>query len=106
VHGASAEDVDVEMVDGLTAVVAGVEHEAEAVGEFAFGERCGFFEQVAEDVGRSFGHVSEVALGDEQPVSGGLRVDVGEGERVVVFMDGFDWDLVIGDLAEETVWHG
>ena len=103
---ASAEDVEVEVGDGLAAVVAGVDDDAEAVGEHALGERGRFFEEMAEEFGGCFGDVGVVLLGNEQQVGGGLRVDVGEGDGVVVLVDGFDGDGVVGDLAEETVRHG
>jgi hypothetical protein len=106
VHGASAEDVDVQVVDGLTTVVSGVDNQAEAVGKFAFGEGGGLLEQMAKDVSRGFGDVGVMAPGDQEPVRRRLRVDVGECQRMLVFVDGFDWNLVAGDLAEEAVWHG
>jgi hypothetical protein len=95
--------VDVEVVNGLAAVVAGVQDEAEAVGEFAVGERGGFPEQMTKDFCGGFGYVGEVLFWDEEPVGGGLRVDVGKGEGVFVFVDGFHGDFVTRDFAEETV---
>ena len=105
VHGTSAEYVDVEVMDGLPSVITGVEDQAIAFWEFALGQSRGFFEEMAEELGGSFGGVGEVLFGDEEPVGGSLRVDIGEGEGVVVFVDSLDRDLVLGDLAEEAVWH-
>lgn len=87
VHEAPTEDVDVEVVNGLPAVIAGVEDQAVAVGKFSFSQTRGFFEEMAEEFGGSFGGVGEVLFGDEEPVGGSLWVDVGEGEGVVVFVD-------------------
>jgi hypothetical protein len=103
VHGASAEYVNMQMVNGLSAVVACVEHQAKAIREFALGERSSFLQQMAKDFSRSFGYIGEVLFWDKQPVRGSLRVNVGERERLLVFVDGFHRDLVACDSAEETI---
>ena len=102
---ASTEDVEVKVVDGLATVGAGVEDDPVTAGELAFGEGGGLGEQVAEDLVRSFADVREVLLGDEEKVGWGLRIDVGEGDGVVVFVDGLDGEGMAGDLAEEAVRH-
>ena len=105
-HGAAAEDVEVEVVDGLAAVGAGVGYDAVAAGEQAVGECGSGVGEVAEDFDGRFGDVGEVLLGNEENVGGGLGVDVGESYGLVVLVDGLDWDLVGGDFAEEAVGHG
>jgi hypothetical protein len=45
-------------------------------------------------------------FGDDEDVGGGLRVDVFEGEDVVVFVDFFGGDFATEDAAEEAVGIG
>jgi hypothetical protein len=103
-EGAAAEQVDVEMVDGLAAVMAGVENDAVAAGEFLFaGNLGGGPEQVAEQRGMVRTGISEgcemFARNDEH-VDGRLRVDVGEGVTQRVLIDGRGRDASIDDFAE------
>jgi hypothetical protein len=109
VHGAAAEEVDVEVVDGLAAVGAGVDDEAVAVGEVLLAsDFCGDVEEVAEHGGvvlHGVGVGGEVVFGDDEDVDRGLGVDVGKGEDLVVFVDGLYGDFPVRDFAEET-GHG
>jgi len=95
-----------EVVDGLSAVGAGVEDDAVAVGEVLLaGDLGGGGEEVAEEGGvgwNSVGERGDVALGDDEDVDGGLGVDVGEGEGEVVLVEAGDGDGGGGDLAEEA----
>src|ERR1700680_1520764 len=45
-------------------------------------------------------------FGDDEDVGGGLRVDVFEGEDVVVFVNFFGGDFSAENAAEEAVWIG
>lgn len=105
-HLPSAEDVDVEVVDGLAAVGAGVEHQAVAVGEvLGAGDFAGGVEKLAEDGGVVLGGVrvrGEVVLGDDEDVRGRLGVDVREGESLLVFVEAVDGDFAGDDFAEEA----
>ena len=106
VHGSAAEEMDVEVVDGLAAVGAGVDDEAVAVGEILpAGDFCGGLEEVAEHGGVVMGGVGEggeVVFGDDEDVRGGLGVDVREGEGAVVFVEAGGGDFSGGDFAEEA----
>ena len=99
-----------EVVDGLAAVVAGVDDQAVAVGEaVGAGEVCRYGGEMAEEGGvffRDVGERGEVLFGDDEEVGGGLRVDVGEGEGVVVFVEALGGDGAGDDLAEEAVGVG
>jgi hypothetical protein len=108
---ASAEEVEMEVVDGLSAVGAGVEDDAVAASVLAnaevllAGDLGGGGEEVAEEGGvgwNSVGERGDVALGDDEDVDGGLGVDVGEGEGEVVLVEAGDGDGGGGDLAEEA----
>ena len=109
-EAASAEQVKVEVVDGLPAVVAGVDDDAIAAGvelELA-GDLGGGGEEMAEQVGVLGSGLDErvdVAPRDEENVCGRLRLDVGEGEAKLVGVDRLGGDFALKDAAEETV-HG
>ncbi len=99
-----------EVVDGLAAVVAGVDDQAVPVGEaVCAGEVGGYGGEVAEERGVFLGDVGErgeVLLGDDKEVGGGLGVDVGKGDGLVVFMEALGGDGAGDDLAEEAVGVG
>jgi len=110
---AAAQQVEVEVFDGLAAVVAGVNDYSVASGVFGqaqaglLGDFGGGGEEVAEEgcvVGGGFGQRGEVLFGDDEDVGGGLGVDVGEGEDLVVFVEPGYWDGVGDDFAEQA--HG
>jgi len=106
---AAAEEVDVEVVDCLAAVGAGVDDEAVAVGEILLaGDLAGCVEEVAEGgcvVLRGVGVGGQVVFGDDEDVGGGLGVDVREGEGLLVFVDAGGGDFAGDDFAEEA-GHG
>ena len=95
-----------EVVDGLAAVGTGVDDEAVAVGEvLGAGDFTSGVEKSAEDGGIvlcGVGVRGEVVLGDDEDVRGGLRVDVREGEGVLVFVEAGDGDFAGDDFAEEA----
>ena len=93
------------MVDGLAAVGPGVDDDAVAFGEVFGGQVGGGFQQVAEGLAVGFFHVRCVGFGDQEPVGGGLRVDVEEGEREVVLVENLHGDFMSGDLTEEASGH-
>jgi hypothetical protein len=105
-HVACAEEVEVEVLDGLAAVGAGVDDDAVAVGEVLLaGDFGGGGEELAEERGVGGGGVGErgdVLFGDDEDVDGGLGVDVREGEDVVVLIEASDGDGAGGNLAEEA----
>ena len=104
---AAAEQVDVQVVNGLATIRARVDDQAIAIREF-LGSRdltsCG--DEMAEHGGilrRGVGERGEVLFGDEQDVHRRLRVDVREGEDVVVLIEAIDGDGAGGDFAEEAI---
>lgn len=106
VEEAAAEDVEVEVLHGLAAILAGVGYDAVSAGECAVGKRGGGVGEVAEHLDGGLLDIGEVLPGDDEQMGGGLRVDVGEGDAFVVFVDGLDGDLAGGDFAEKAVWIG
>lgn len=104
---ATAQDVQVKVAYGLSAVVARVDDGAVTVGQaLLLSDLVGGGEEVAKEyrvVGCGLGQGLEVLLWNEQDVGRGLWIDVGKGEDVVVFVELGDGDGAGGDLAEETV---
>ena len=108
-HVAAAEDVNVEMVNGLAAVGAGVDHHAIALRE-ASGARnfSGSRKQMAEKSGVrgiAVGERDDVLARNHKKMRGGLRVDVKEPDAFVVLVDLLGGDGSSDDLAEEAI-HG
>ena len=94
----------------LPAVLAVVRDQAitGALQTFTAGEVPGDEEEPAEQRGIvhvGVPHGPDVAPRDQQDVHGGLRVDVPEGDDVVVLVDDVRRDLSSGDLAEQAVAH-
>jgi hypothetical protein len=83
-HGASAEQVEMEVVDCLAAVVAGVDDDPIASIELmAAGEVGCDRQEVSEKrlvLCHGFGLRGDVFLGDDKQMCGCLRVDVGEAD--------------------------
>jgi hypothetical protein len=109
VHGASAEQVEVEMIHGLAAILAGIDHHAVAVGEaFVAGDPRRGPQQVAEQRAVPFGAVSQrrnMFARRDQHVHRRMRVNVREGVALLVLVDGGGGDASINDLAKEAT-HG
>jgi hypothetical protein len=107
VHGASAEEVEVEVFDGLATVGAGVDDEPVALGEVLLaGYFGGGLQEMAEERGvggLAVSHRGYVAFGDDEDVGGSLGRDVREGESLVVFVEAGYGDGAGGDFAEEAV---
>ena len=103
----SSQQMHVEVIDSLAAVWAGVDDETKTVVEMLL--LCNFrcsTEQLAEEFGFAEGGVregAEVLLGNDQNMHGGLRIDVREGEHVIVLKEARDGDCAGGDFAEEAV---
>jgi hypothetical protein len=104
---ASAEEVDVEVEDGLSGAGADVEDGAVALLEVALAGDVGGGEVAAADEfsvgGFGFFQTGKMFFGNDQNVRGGLRVDVFEGEDVVVLVNLFRGDFAAEDTAEEAV---
>src|SRR5258706_6077278 len=105
----AADDVYVKMIHVLPADSPGVDDGAEAVGRSLLAREPGGDGQHAAQHRRVLGPaVSEridVRFRDDHEVDRGLRIDVVEGEHVVVFVDFLARDLARDDLAENAVFH-
>ena len=107
---ASAEQVHVEMVDGLAAVFAGVKDDAVASGEvfLASDFGCGP-EQVSEEGGMvrtGFGERDDVLARHDEDVHGRLGRNISEGVALVVLKNGRGGNASFNDFAEETAHDG
>jgi hypothetical protein len=101
---AAAEKVNVEMLDALAAVGAGVDDGAIAFGEALLaGDFRGRAEQVADErllFGGDLVEGVEVLAGHDENMHGSLRIDVGEGVAEVVFVNGLGGNFTLEDFAE------
>lgn len=107
---ASAEQVDVEVEDGLSGAGADVEDSAVSVLDLALAsDLCGGEMAAADDFGiGGFGFFQsrEMPFRNDENVRGGLRVDVFEGDDVIVFMHFFGRNFAADDAAEKAVGIG
>src|SRR6185295_7156114 len=104
---AAAHQVQVDMVDAVTRVLAGVEDEAESALRQPLGARevGGTSHQAAHHlvVGRSqVEHARDVPLRYDEDVEGPLRVDIVESEDGVVLVSHAGRDAPRHDLAEQA----
>jgi hypothetical protein len=103
-EGAAAEQVDVEMIDGLSAVLAGVDHQAIARGQTLLAGDLGDGpQQVTEQL--AIRRVGVIQRGDvfarcHQNMDGRLGVKVSEGVAQLVLVDRRGGDGSIHDLAK------
>src|ERR1700682_203534 len=106
----AADDVDMQMIHVLSSHPTGVDDGPEAVGRALLaGERAGLRHHLAEHLGVLDAHVRQrihVLLGDDHEVHRRERIDVVEGEHVVVLVHLAAGDLAGHDLAEDAVVHG
>jgi hypothetical protein len=106
-HLPSSQQMHVKVIDGLSAVGAGVDDEAKTVVEVL--QLCNFIcceKEFTENSGFGSGGVcdgSEVLLGDDQDMHRRLWMDVGKREHVIILVEARDRDHTVGDLAEEAV---
>ena len=97
-----------EVVDGLAALVAHVEDQAIApVADAGLpGNRCRCLKETAEEgavLCRQLAGRGNVLLGDQEDVGRRARIDVVDGEEMVIFVDLRDGDLARGHATEEAV---
>jgi len=99
--------VDVQVVDGLATIGAGVDNQAVAFGKIlGTGDLSGGGDQMAEHggiLGRGMGQRGEVLFGDDQNVHRCLRIDVRKREDVAILIEALDGDGARGDFAEQTI---
>jgi hypothetical protein len=103
---ASAEDVDMEMIDRLASIGPGIDHHAVAVSQaFVAGNLRGRQQHVAEQRGMFLAGVrqgGDMFAGHHQKVHRRLRIDIAEGAAQLVLVDGLGGDGALGDLAEQA----
>ena len=106
-HLPSSQQMHVKMIDGLSAVGAGVDNESKTVVEVL--QLCNFIcreKEFTEKFRFRGGRVcegSEVSLGDDQDMHRRLWIDVWKREHVIIFEQTCDGNYAGGDLAEEAV---
>ena len=105
----AAQNVEVQVVDGLTGVVAAVGDDAVAVFQALGLCHLGSHHQtVGNDPGvlsADGAHAGDMRLGDHQDVGGSLGRDVPEGQAQVILVDLGGGDGAGDDLAEQTVFN-
>lgn len=91
--------------DHLTGIGAGVEHKPVALIEAFLRSHLGSErdERVETTLRRGLGRIDPVPAGDDQEVGGRLRMQVTEGDRLVVAADHLGRDVPGDDLAEQAV---
>lgn len=104
------EHVDVEVRHGLTGVRAGVDDEAETVGELKFfRDKVGDINEMAEHGfvdGRRFRYAWNGFLRDDEQVDGRLGLEVVENDAVFVLVFDFRRDFAVNDFLENGLGHG
>jgi hypothetical protein len=105
-HCAPTKQMDVNVVDGLSAIFSGVDHGAIALGQpFGAGDFGGCPMEMADQsvvLLISVGNRRNMLARNNKDVDRGLRIDVGEGVALVVLVDGFGRNTSIDDPAEEA----
>jgi len=95
-----------EMIDGLAAVGAGVDHQAVALGQaLVAGNLGGGPQQVAEQLAiRLIGivHRGDVFARRQQYMDGRLRVEVGEGVAQLVLVDRRGGNASVNDFTKDA----
>lgn len=104
----AAEDVHVEVHDGLAGVDALVGDDAETVLQtLGLGDLLDGVSHGAHGLGRHVvGDVAVVLLGDHERVDRRLGVEVVERDDLVVLIDNGRGNLVAGNFAENAITHG
>jgi len=107
-HVPAAEEVQVQVEDGLAAVAALVEDEPIPIFGQAFvgGNLLGGGKEGGQSgrvLGSEVGHAAQMLVGNDEDVGGGLRVDVAKGGDQVILVDNFSWKLTAYDFAENAI---
>ena len=101
----AAHDVDVEMVDRLSTVLAIVDHKSVAVSKsLLLGHLLGYQEKVSQELSVSLLRIldhGDPLAGDHQEVDRSLGADVIEGHALVILMDKLGWDGAVKDLVKD-----
>jgi len=90
--------------DGLPGLSAGVDHGAPVLQAGIFGHLGGHQQEVSQQGaigGLRFFKAGDVLARNHKQVHRGLRLDIGKGNAVLVFMDPLGWDLAAQDASED-----
>ena len=103
----AAEDVHVEVHDGLACVNALVGDDAETVLQtLGLGDLLDGVSHGAHGLGgHVIGDVAVVLLGDHERVDRRLGIEVVKSDDLVVLIDNGRGDLVVGNFAEDAIAH-
>jgi hypothetical protein len=106
---AAAEQVQMQVEDGLARSGADVVDRSVAALYAPLASQFGRHQLAITDQLRirflRFFEVYNVSLGDDEQVSGGLRIDVLENESLIIFVNFPGWHITGDNLAEEAVSH-
>jgi hypothetical protein len=107
---AAAEDVEVEMIDALAAVGAGVDDDTIPIGQALFARNIGGGgEKVAEQGGVTAADACErcdVLARDHEKMGRRLRVNVSERDALFVLVNGLGGNGSSDDLAKKAIHIG
>ena len=94
------------MLNGLAAVFASIDDGAVALGQsFLAGDLGDYPEQMSEQrsvLDRCFGERADVLARDNQHMHGGVGMNVGEGDTLLVLEDADGGDASVDDFAEQA----
>lgn len=110
-EGRTTEEMDVEMVNHLTSLLANIHDQTVAAlgNTLLLGNLPGSEQEFAGQAFINLRQVSDgwnVLPGNDQEVSWRLRVDVAEGDDIRILVDDRGRYLTLGDPAEQAVGHG
>jgi len=101
---AAADEVHVEMEDGLARTRADVQYSAIAILDGALASDVSGGQMATADefgvLGLCVFQTGEMFLGNDENVSWPLRVEIFEGEGVFIFIDFLRWHFAADDAAE------
>jgi hypothetical protein len=108
VHRASAQQMQVKMMDSLPAVIARIHHHAISLLELLRARKFRRSRhQVAEQrlvLRQRSGLRDNMDLWNDEQVGRCLGIDVGKANAQLVFIDSVGWDVTRDDLAKQAVW--
>lgn len=109
-HGASAEQMDVDVIDGLPAVFSGIDHRSIAPSQsFGASNLSGYPVQMSDEgavLAASMCNGADVLTRNDQHVHRCLRIDIGKGVALVVLVYGLGRDTSLDDPAKEAAHFG
>jgi hypothetical protein len=106
---ATAEQMEVQMKDGLPGVRANVGYEAIALLQIKFmGQLLGDDKDVCQDwtiLRRQFRHRRDMTLRNDQKMMGSLGIDILKGHHILILVHNIAGNLALDDLTKQTILH-